>query len=255
MWCPINNKVKSSKKQRLDILLVEMGLAPTRARAQSLIMEGVVFVEGQKVDKSGTLIKEDSDISIKDSSLKYVGRGGLKLEAALKHFETDVQDKIALDVGASTGGFTDCLLQNGAAKVYAVDVGYGQLDWKLRNDSRIVVMEKINARYMKQEDIPERVDIIVIDVSFISLTKIIPPIMQFLKPGALMIALIKPQFEVGKGEVGKGGIVRDENKHTQVVDKITKHLENLNFNVKGVIPSPILGTQGNKEFLIGATKD
>jgi len=246
---------KSANKQRLDLLLVERNLATSRNQAQALIMEGVVFANGQKVDKAGTLLKTDTEILVKNSSLKYVGRGGLKLESALKNFKVDVNGYVALDIGASTGGFTDCLLQNGVSKVYAVDVGYGQLDWKLRNDSRIVVMEKINARHMKQEDIPERVDIIVIDVSFISLTKIIPPIMQFLKPGALMIALIKPQFEVGKGEVGKGGIVRDENKHTQVVDKITKHLENLNFNVKGVIPSPILGTQGNKEFLIGATKD
>jgi 23S rRNA (cytidine1920-2'-O)/16S rRNA (cytidine1409-2'-O)-methyltransferase len=231
-----------------------MGLAPTRTRAQSLIMEGVVFVDGQKVDKSGTLVKEESNISIKDSSLKYVGRGGLKLEDALKNFEIDVQDKIALDVGASTGGFTDCLLQNGAAKVYAVDVGYGQLDWKLRIDSRVVLMEKVNARHLKPEDLPELVDIIVIDVSFISLTMVIPPVIQMLKPGGVLVALIKPQFEVGKGEVGKGGIVRDENKHKEVVEKITKFIEELNFDVSGVIPSPITGAQGNKEFLLSAVK-
>jgi 23S rRNA (cytidine1920-2'-O)/16S rRNA (cytidine1409-2'-O)-methyltransferase len=246
--------VKSSKKQRLDILLVEKGLAHTRTRAQSFIMEGVVFVDGQKVDKSGTLIKTDSDITVKDSSLKYVSRGGLKLEGALVHFATDVRGKIALDVGASTGGFTDCLLHRGVAKVYAVDVGYGQLDWKLRNDSRVVNMEKVNARHMKQEDISEPVDIIVIDVSFISLTKIIPSSIQFLNPGGILIALIKPQFEVGKGEVGKGGIVRDENKHEEVVNKITKFIEELNFDVSGVIPSPILGAQGNKEFLLSAVK-
>ena len=246
--------MRASKKQRLDILLVKKGLAPTRTRAQSLIMEGVVFVDGQKVDKSGTLIKTDSDITVKDSSLKYVSRGGLKLEGALVHFETDVRGQIALDVGASTGGFTDCLLHRGAAKVYAVDVGYGQLDWKLRNDSRVVNMEKVNARYMKQEDIPEPVGIIVIDVSFISLTKIIPSAIQFLNPGGILVALIKPQFEVGKGEVGKGGIVRDENKHEEVVNKITKFIEELNFDVSGVIPSPILGAQGNKEFLISAVK-
>lgn len=246
--------MRASKKQRLDILLVKKGLAPTRTRAQSFIMEGVVFVDGQKVDKSGTLIKTDSDITVKDSSLKYVSRGGLKLEGALVHFETDVRGKIALDVGASTGGFTDCLLHRGAAKVYAVDVGYGQLDWKLRNDSRVVNMEKVNARYMKQEDIPEPVGIIVIDVSFISLTKIIPSAIQFLNPGGILVALIKPQFEVGKGEVGKGGIVRDENKHEEVVNKITKFIEELNFDVIGVIPSPIFGAQGNKEFLISSVK-
>ncbi len=246
--------MKSSKKQRLDILLVDRGLAPTRTRAQSLIMEGVVFVDGQKVDKSGTLIKQESNLSIKDSSLKYVGRGGLKLEGALKHFEIDVRDKIALDVGASTGGFTDCLLQSGAARVYALDVGYGQLDWKLRNDERVIVMEKINARHLKCEDIPELVDIIVIDVSFISLTKIIPPVIQILKPSGVLVALIKPQFEVGKGEVGKGGIVKDEDKHREVVEKITKFADELDLDVRGVIPSPITGAQGNKEFLISAVK-
>lgn len=246
--------MKSSKKQRLDILLVDRGLAPTRTRAQSLIMEGVVFVDGQKVDKSGTLVKQESNISIKDSSLKYVGRGGLKLEGALKHFEIDVRDKIALDVGASTGGFTDCLLQSGAARVYALDVGYGQLDWKLRNDERVIVMEKINARHLKCEDIPELVDIIVIDVSFISLTKIIPPVIQILKPSGVLVALIKPQFEVGKGEVGKGGIVKDEDKHKEVVEKITKFADELDLDVRGVIPSPITGAQGNKEFLISAVK-
>ena len=245
---------KPHKKQRLDLLLVERNFASSRTQAQALIMGGAVYVNGQKVDKSGTLIKTDSEISVKNSSLKYVGRGGLKLEGALVHFDIDVKGKIALDVGASTGGFTDCLLQNGAAKVYALDVGYGQLDWKLRNDDRVVVMEKVNARHMKEDDIPEPLDIIVIDVSFISLTKIIPASVNFLKPGGILIALIKPQFEVGKGEVGKGGIVRDESKHKEVVDKITKFIEELNFDVGGVIPSPILGAEGNKEFLVLAVK-
>jgi 23S rRNA (cytidine1920-2'-O)/16S rRNA (cytidine1409-2'-O)-methyltransferase len=246
---------KSINKQRLDILLVERNLAVSRNQAQALIMEGVVYVNGQKVDKAGTPLKIDCEILVKSSSLKYVSRGGLKLEGALKHFEVDVQDKTALDIGASTGGFTDCLLQNGASKVYALDVGHGQLDWKLRNDDRVVVMEKINARHLKEGDIPEKVDIVVMDASFISLTMLIAPSIMFLKPGGVLVALIKPQFEVGKGEVGKGGIVREENKHTEVVDKITKHLEELNLNIMGVIPSPILGTQGNKEFLIAATKD
>ena len=245
---------KSLKKQRLDLLLVERNLAPSRTRAQALIMGGGVYVDEQKVDKAGTLIKSDAEINIKDSSIKYVSRGGLKLEEALKHFDIDVSCMIALDVGASTGGFTDCLLQNGATKVYALDVGYGQLDWKLRNDDRVVVMEKVNARHLKPQDIPEPVDIIVMDVSFISLTKVIPSTLQFLKLKGVLAALIKPQFEVGKGEVGRGGIVRDENKHNQVVEKITKHLEELDLNIKGVIASPILGAQGNKEFLIVATK-
>lgn len=219
-------------------------------------MEGVVYVNGQKADKPGTSFKSDVIIDVKKSSMKYVSRGGLKLEAALEYFEIDVSEKIALDIGASTGGFTDCLLQNGAKKVYAVDVGYGQLDWKLRNDSRIVSMEKVNARHMKAEDIPESIDIIVMDVSFISLTKIITAVIQFLKPGGMLIALIKPQFEVGKGEVGKGGIIRDKNKHNEVINKIKKYVQDLdfNFNIRGVIPSPILGTQGNKEFLIVADR-
>jgi 23S rRNA (cytidine1920-2'-O)/16S rRNA (cytidine1409-2'-O)-methyltransferase len=246
---------KSINKQRLDLLLVERDLATSRTQAQALIMEGVVYVNGQKVDKAGTPLKIDCEILVKSSSLKYVSRGGLKLEGALKHFELDVQHKTALDVGASTGGFTDCLLQNGASQVYALDVGHGQLDWKLRNDDRVVVMEKVNARHLKEGDIPEKVDIVVKDATFISLTMLIAPSIMFLKPGGVLVALIKPQFEVGKGEVGKGGIVRDENKHTEVVDKITKHLEELNLNILGVMPSPILGTQGNKEFLIAATKD
>jgi len=217
-------------------------------------MEGVVYVNGQKIDKAGSQIKNDDQIDVKDSVLKYVSRGGLKLQSALMNFEIDVAGMVALDVGASTGGFTDCLLQHGALKVYALDVGYGQLDWKLRNDDRVVLMEKVNARHLQSKDIPERVDLIVMDVSFISLTKIIPVASQFLKPGGILIALIKPQFEVGRGEVGKGGIVRDETKHHEVVNKIKEHLVELQFVIIGDIPSPILGTQGNKEFLIAAKK-
>jgi 23S rRNA (cytidine1920-2'-O)/16S rRNA (cytidine1409-2'-O)-methyltransferase len=239
-------------KKRLDTLLVDRELTPTRAKARSLIMQGAVFVNGERVDKAGALVKEDSEITVKDSSQKYVGRGGFKLEAALKEFDIAVSDKTALDIGASTGGFTDCLLQRGARKVYAVDVGYGQLDWKLRNDPRVEVLEKLNARYLKPSDIGEPVDIAVIDVSFISLTMVIPPLTQILKQGGVLIALIKPQFEVGKGEVGKGGIVRDESKHAQVVEKISTFLTNLDFTLTGVIPSPILGAEGNKEFLISA---
>jgi len=217
-------------------------------------MEGVVYVNGQKIDKAGSQIKNDDQIDVKDSVLKYVSRGGLKLQSALMNFEIDVTGMVALDVGASTGGFTDCLLQHGALKVYALDVGYGQLDWKLRNDDRVVLMEKVNARHLQSKDIPERVDLIVMDVSFISLTKIIPVASQFLKPGGILIALIKPQFEVGRGEVGKGGIVRKETKHHEVVNKIKEHLVELQFVIIGDIPSPILGTQGNKEFLIAAKK-
>jgi 23S rRNA (cytidine1920-2'-O)/16S rRNA (cytidine1409-2'-O)-methyltransferase len=240
-------------KDRLDTLLVEKELAPTRAQARSLIMQGAVFVDGERVDKAGVLVKVDSDITVKDSSQKYVSRGGRKLEAALTGFDINVSGNIALDIGASTGGFTDCLLQHGAEKVYAVDVGYGQLDWKLRNDERVIVLEKLNARYLKPEDIREKVDIAVIDVSFISLTMVIPALTQILKPGGNLLALIKPQFEVGKGQVGKGGIVRDEAKHHEVVEKIRSFLDGLGFTVAGVIDSPILGAQGNKEFLISAS--
>lgn len=239
-------------KTRLDTLLVEKELVSTRARARSLIMQGAVFVDGERVDKAGALVKESSEITIKDSSQKYVSRGGHKLEGALTEFGINVSGSIALDIGASTGGFTDCLLQHGAKRVYALDVGFGQLDWELRNDERVVVIEKLNARYLKPEDIGEKVDTVVIDVSFISLTMVIPPLKDILKPGGALVALIKPQFEVGKGQVGKGGIVRDESKHQEVVDKIKSFLNGLGFTVTGVIPSPILGAQGNKEFLIAA---
>ena len=212
-------------------------------------MSGYVFVDGARVDKAGTMVKEDSSISVNNPAQAYVSRGGVKLEAALREFKVDVRGKVALDVGASTGGFTDCLLRLGAMTVYTVDVGYGQLDWKLRQDRRVVVKERINARYLKPEDIGELVDVVTIDVSFISLTKIIPAAAGLLKPGGILVSLIKPQFEVGKGEVGKGGIVRDEAKHKEVVDKIVVFLEELNFKVLGVIPSPILGADGNKEFL------
>ena len=241
-------------KKRLDMVLVERGLAETRTKARALIMAGGVYVDGVKTDKAGALVKEGSGVAVRDTSLKYVSRGGLKLEAALKEFGIDPTGETAVDIGASTGGFTDCLLRSGAAKVYAIDVGYGQLDWKLRQDPRVVVREKLNARYIKPEDTGEPADIVVIDVSFISLTMIIPPALALLRPGGVLLALIKPQFEVGKGEVGKGGIVRDESKHREVVDKITEFVKSLGIGVLGVIPSPIEGAEGNKEFLIAAVK-
>jgi 23S rRNA (cytidine1920-2'-O)/16S rRNA (cytidine1409-2'-O)-methyltransferase len=250
-WLFILGKGSIKNKERIDVLLVKRGLVSTRARARSLIMSGAVFVDNVRVDKAGTLVEENSSIEIKESSLRYVSRGGIKLEAALREFSINVQDKVALDIGASTGGFTDCLLQHGAERVYAVDVGYGQLDWKLRHDPRVIVKERINARYLKTEDIGELVDICTIDVSFISLTKVIPPLLNMLKPGGILIALIKPQFEVGKGEVGKGGIVKDEGKHKEVINKVTGFLEELNFKTLGVIPSPIPGAEGTKEFLVG----
>ena len=234
------------------MVLVERGLAETRARARAVIMAGCVYVDGVRTDKAGALVGEGSGVEVRDTSLKYVSRGGLKLEAALSEFGIDPSGQVAADIGASTGGFTDCLLKSGAAKVYAIDVGYGQLDWKLRQDPRVIVKEKLNARYIKPEDIGEPADIVVIDVSFISLTMIIPPALALLKPGGVLVALIKPQFEVGKGEVGKGGIVRDEAKRREAVDKIREHVQSLGLGVLGVIPSPIEGAEGNKEFLIAA---
>jgi len=217
-------------------------------------MSGVVYVDGLLIDKAGAFVKEDSIIDVKDDHQEYVSRGGIKLEAAINQFNIDVGGKIALDIGASTGGFTDCLLQFGARKVYAVDVGYGQLDWSLRQDSRVVLLERVNARYLRPEEIGELVDISTIDVSFISLTLIVPAIHQLLKNSGVIIALIKPQFEVGKGEVGKGGIVRDGLKHRAVVEKISSFLDQFGYKVMGVIRSPILGADGNKEFLVAAIK-
>ncbi len=251
---PVKGGTKKGGK-RLDVALVERGLVDTRARAKAVIMAGTVYVAGERVDKAGALVKDDAEIVLKGEALKYVSRGGFKLEAALDAFGVDASGKTAVDVGSSTGGFTDCLLQRGAAKVYAIDAGRGQLDWKLRNDSRVVSMEKFNARYLKPEDIGgEPVGVAVIDVSFISLTKIIPPAAGVLAPGGVLVALIKPQFEVGKGEVGKGGIVRDEAKRKEVVDKITDFASGIGLEVRGVIESPITGADGNVEYLICAEK-
>jgi 23S rRNA (cytidine1920-2'-O)/16S rRNA (cytidine1409-2'-O)-methyltransferase len=245
------NKVK---KIRLDLLLAERGLAESREKAQAIIFAGQVLVNGQKQDKAGALVPEDAEVRILGEMLRYVGRGGLKLEAALKEFAVPVLGKTALDVGASTGGFTDCLLQHDAQKVYAVDVGYGQMAWKLRQDPRVVVIERVNIRDMSSSLVPEPVDLAVIDVSFISLEKVIPPVTAFLKPDSAIVALIKPQFEVGREHVGKGGIVRDEDARTAAVKKIGDFIGGLGFEVKGIIPSPITGQDGNVEFLIYAEK-
>ncbi|NIS08117.1 MAG: TlyA family RNA methyltransferase [Candidatus Dadabacteria bacterium] len=245
---------KTKKKERIDVVLHEMGFVESRNAAKSLLMSGSVFVNGQKIDKAGKIISLDSEITIKDARPKYVGRGGLKLEKALKEFRIDVTDKVCLDIGSSTGGFTDCLLQHGALRVHAIDVGYGQLDWKLRNDPRVILKERLNARYLKNEDIGESVDLIVIDVSFISITKVIEPALAILKNGGALIGLIKPQFELGKGEVGKGGIVRDQEKHKAVVQKVQKFLEDIGLQDIETINSPILGAEGNKEFLVKAIK-
>lgn len=237
-------------KSRLDKIIVEKGLAPSRERAQALIMEGKVFVNGMPSLKAGTMIAEDAAIELKGEDIPYVSRGGLKLEAEIKHFNISLEDKVAMDVGSSTGGFTDCMLQNGAKKVYCIDVGYGQLAWKLRQDPRVVLIERTNVRYLERNKIPDEIDIATIDVSFISLTKVVPAVLEFLKKDGEIIALIKPQFEAGKGEVGKGGIVKDESKRLKTVEYVRESLESLGLETIGIIQSPIAGQKGNIEFLI-----
>ena len=240
------------KRERIDKLLVERGLAESRTRAQAMVMAGVVLVNEQRVEKPSEQIAPDSQIRIKraeDPTSRYVGRGGLKLEAALREFQIDPRGLVCLDVGASTGGFTDCLLQNGAAKVFAIDVGHNQIDWRLRNDPRVEVREGVNARYLDPNDFPVKFDLAVIDVSFISVTKILAALLPLLKDSASLVVLIKPQFEVGRGEVGSGGIVRDEKKRKKVVSDINEFATTLGLHMKGGIESPIRGAEGNIEYL------
>jgi 23S rRNA (cytidine1920-2'-O)/16S rRNA (cytidine1409-2'-O)-methyltransferase len=236
-----------SKKLRLDQLLVGMGLFPSREQAQRAIMAGDVMIGTRIAAKPSELLDEEAAITVKPTR-KYVGRGALKLEAALDHFDIDVRGKTALDIGASTGGFTDCMLQRGAKKVYAVDVGHGQLDWKLRNDPRVVVLEKINARSLSRDHIPELVDICAIDVSFISLTLILPNGFDLINPAGVILALIKPQFELQRSEVGKGGIVRDQDLHLKAQDKIVAFVKHLGHSVTAIVPSAVKGADGNQEF-------
>lgn len=239
------------KRERIDKLLVELGFAESRTKAQALVMSGVVLVNEKRIEKSSQefLLTDKIRIKGKSDEIKYVGRGGLKLEKALQEFHIHPSEYVCLDVGASTGGFTDCLLQNGAKRVVAIDVGTNQLVWKLRNDERVEVRENINARYLKPEDFSGKFDLIVMDVSFISVTKILPALTNLLAEHGQMIVLIKPQFEVGKGEVGKGGIIKDTEKHTQVIENINRFAEESGLINKGLIDSPILGAEGNKEFL------
>ncbi|GAM10640.1 putative rRNA methyltransferase YqxC [Geobacter sp. OR-1] len=237
-------------KERLDRVLVERGLAPSRERARALIMAGMVIVGDHAILKAGEQIPSDAAIRLKGEDHPYVSRGGLKLQKGLDEFAIDVSGVVAIDVGASTGGFTDCLLQRGARKVYAVDVGYGQLAWKLRQDERVINLEKTNIRYLDPAALEEMPDIAVIDASFISLDKILPHVIILIKPLARIVALIKPQFEVGRGEVGKGGVVRDESKHHDVVEKVKLIAGQLGLTVVGVVESPIKGPKGNREFLI-----
>ena len=235
------------KKSRIDQLLVERGLFPSREQARRAILAGHVSVGTRVAAKPSELLDEQTAIGVKPTR-KYVGRGALKLESAIKHFDIDVHGKTALDIGASTGGFTDCMLQRGAEKVYAVDVGYGQLDWKLRNDQRVIVLEKINARFLTQDQVQELVDICVIDVSFISLTLILPNAVGLLKPDGVILALIKPQFELQRSEIGKGGIVRDPSLHHRAQDKIVAFVNDLGHVVAGIAPAAIKGADGNQEF-------
>lgn len=243
-------------KERLDVLLVNGGFAPSREKAKVIIMSGKVFVNGQREDKAGsTFDPEKITIEVKGSTLRYVSRGGLKLEKALQEFPLTVEGKICMDIGASTGGFTDCMLQNGAKKVYSVDVGHGQLDWKLRNDERVVCMEKTNFRYMQPQDIEDILDFASVDVSFISLTKILLPARRLLSDQGEMVCLIKPQFEAGRDKVGKKGVVREKKVHEEVIRKILVFAELVGFSVLDLAYSPIKGPEGNIEYLIYIRKD
>lgn len=242
---------KAKKILRLDVLLVEKGLAPNLDKARAYIGAGKVRIDGLLADKSGHLVPLDSTIEISNPPQPYVSRGGVKLAHALEHFSINVSGLIGMDVGASTGGFTDCLLKNGAVRIYAVDVGYGQLDWTLRNDNRVVVMERTNIRYLAPQAIGEQIDIVTADTSFISLKKVIPATMRIIHPGSMIIALIKPQFEVDRTKIEKGGIIKNSLLHQEVLDDLTVFFKNnLNLEIMGLIRSPILGVKGNTEFLI-----
>jgi len=244
----------TASKKRLDLILVDKGLASSRQRARALIMAGKVLVDTLCVDKPGTQIHDSSEIIVKGEDIPYVSRGGLKLEAALKETRLTVDGLICMDVGASTGGFTDCLLQHGASKVYAVDVGYGQLAWKLRQDERVVAIERTNIRYMEPSVVPEPVDLVAIDASFISLKTVVPPVLKFLSPSGTILALIKPQFEAGKGRVGKGGVVRDPDQRQAIISELVRFFENAHLNCGPVVPSPVLGPKGNQEYIIVLTR-
>ena len=238
------------EKERLDVLLVQLGLANSRELAKAYIMAGNVYVDGQKEDKAGTKVAVNADIEVKGSQMKYVSRGGYKLEKAINEFGVELEGKICLDIGASTGGFTDCMLQNGASKVYAIDVGYGQFAWKLRQDERVVCLEKTNVRYVTHEQVPDEGDFASIDVSFISLTKVLPAVLGVLGPAGQLVCLIKPQFEAGREKVGKKGVVRDINVHREVIEMIVNYVTAQNLGILALDFSPIKGPEGNIEYLI-----
>ena len=241
-------------KKRLDVLLVEQGLADSREKAKAIIMSGIVYVDNNKEDKAGTTFDETAKIEVRGNTLKYVSRGGLKLEKAMDHFGVELAGKVCMDVGASTGGFTDCMLQNGAVKVYSVDVGHGQLAWKLRNDERVVCMEKTNIRYVTPEDIDDKIEFASIDVSFISLTKVLPAVKELLTDSGEIVCLIKPQFEAGREKVGKKGVVRDPATHCEVLHNAMGYAAANGFAVRGLDFSPVKGPEGNIEYLMFVQK-
>lgn len=247
---PSVSKDKPFRKVRVDRLLTEKGLVQSREKAKALIMEGRVLVDGSIVDKAGTEVHPQADIKLREEDASYVSRGGKKLKGAIEAFGIDPTGMVVMDVGASTGGFTDCILQEGARKVYAVDVGYGQLAWKLQQDPRVINLERRNIRYLNRAEVGEEVDLILIDTSFISIEKFLAHLLEFLKGGGAILGLIKPQFEVGKGEVGKGGVVKEAALHQKVIERITGFCHSLGLKVLGVIESPLLGPKGNKEFFI-----
>lgn len=242
-------------KERLDVLLVKKGLAESREKAKAIIMSGIVYVDNNKEDKAGQTFNEDALIEVRGNTLRYVSRGGLKLEKAMNCFGVTLEGKIAMDVGASTGGFTDCMLQNGAVKVYSVDVGHGQLAWKLRNDERVVCMEKTNIRYVTPDDVADKIDFASIDVSFISLKKVLPAVYDLLTDVGEVVCLIKPQFEAGREKVGKKGVVREQSVHVEVVDMIVSFAREMGFVPLDLSYSPIKGPEGNIEYLLYITKD
>jgi 23S rRNA (cytidine1920-2'-O)/16S rRNA (cytidine1409-2'-O)-methyltransferase len=242
------------RKERLDVLVVERGLAESRTKAQALILAGQVVVGDQRVDKPGALVPVESELRLKGEVLPYVSRGGLKLKAAIERFGLDMRGRVGADIGASTGGFTDCLLQEGATRVHAIDVGYGQLHEKMRTDPRVRSRERVNARYLTAEDLPEPVDVVVIDVSFISLTQVLPAVLPFLKPKGLLVALVKPQFEVGPDKVGKGGVVKDPAARQGAIDAISAFVREQGLTVRGVMDSTVPGPAGNVEALLVADK-
>ena len=247
--------MEKQKKQRLDVLLVEKGLAPSREKAKAIIMAGIVYVDGNKEDKAGTTFPENAVIEVKGKTLPYVSRGGLKLEKAMQKFPITLSGKVCMDVGSSTGGFTDCMLQNGATKVYAIDVGHGQLAWKLRNDERVVCMEKTNIRYVVPEDIDELAAFSSIDVSFISLTKVLIPVKNLLTEDGQVVCLIKPQFEAGREKVGKKGVVRDRAVHEEVIRMVMDYASSIDFYPLALDFSPVKGPEGNIEYLLFLSKN